>query len=113
MLGTEKIVVNKMMVSGTDKRVYGVSKQVGTVVNGIIPDGRSMVFRARDECEQYEKTFGVKIPGAVLAERMALQFHQRTMYAGQRPLGSSMILATHDNMKGHALWMIEPSGQLY
>jgi 20S proteasome alpha/beta subunit len=26
ILGTEKIVFNKMMVSGTDKRVYSVTK---------------------------------------------------------------------------------------
>lgn len=72
ILGTEKIVLNKMMVSGTDKRVFSVTKQIGSVVNGIIPDGRAMMHRAREECEQYEKMFGIKIPGAVLAERIAL-----------------------------------------
>lgn len=113
ILGTEKIVVNKMMVSGTDKRVYTVTKQVGSVINGIVPDGRAMMFRAREECEQYEKQYGIKMPGAVLAERMSLQFHTRTVYASQRPLGTSMVLATHDNMKGAQLWMIEPSGQMY
>ncbi len=74
ILGTEKIVLSKMMVSGTDKRVYSVTKSIGSVVNGIIPDGRAMMHRAREECEQYEKQFGIKMPGAVLAERMALQF---------------------------------------
>ncbi len=72
ILGTEKIVTNKMMVSGTDKRIYSVTKNSGTVFNGIIPDGRSMMQRARDECLQYEKQFGIKMPGAVLAERMSL-----------------------------------------
>jgi len=102
-----------MMVSGTDKRVYSVTKQVGSVINGIIPDGRSMMFRARDEAEQYEKQYGIKMPGAVLAERMALQFHSKTVYASNRPIRTSMILATHDNMKGAQLWMIEPSGQMF
>jgi 20S proteasome subunit alpha 7 len=50
ILGTEKIVSNKMMVSGTDKRIYSVTKNAGTVFNGITPDGRSMMQRARDEC---------------------------------------------------------------
>jgi 20S proteasome subunit alpha 7 len=113
ILGTEKIVINKMMVSGTDKRIYSVTKQCGSVINGMVPDGRAQMFRARDECEQYEKNFGVKIPGAVLAERMSLQFHTKTVYASYRPIGTSMIMATHDFMKGHALWMIEPSGQMY
>ena len=51
ILGTEKIVLNKMMVSGTDKRVFSITKQIGSVVNGIIPDGRAIMYRAREECE--------------------------------------------------------------
>ena len=31
ILGTEKIVINKMMVSGTDKRAYNVSREIGCV----------------------------------------------------------------------------------
>ena len=31
ILGTEKIVINKMMVSGTDKRAYSISREVGCV----------------------------------------------------------------------------------
>ncbi len=102
-----------MMVSGTDKRTYSVTKSIGSVFNGIAPDGRCVMFRARDECEQYEKNFGIKTPGAVLAERLSLFFHQKTMSNGQRPYGTSLILATHDLMRGPALWMIEPSGQMF
>jgi 20S proteasome subunit alpha 7 len=51
ILGTEKIVQSKMMVSGTDKRTYSVTKSIGSVFNGIAPDGRCVMFRARDECE--------------------------------------------------------------
>jgi 20S proteasome subunit alpha 7 len=113
ILGTEKIVTNKMMVSGTDKRIYSVTKSIGAVFNGMVPDGRAQMFRARDECEQYEKFYGIKMPGAVLAERMSLNYHVSTVYASKRPVGSTIIFATHDNMKGHALWMIEPSGQMF
>ena len=31
ILGTEKIVINKMMVSGTDKRAYAISREIGCV----------------------------------------------------------------------------------
>ena len=31
ILGTEKIVLNKMMVSGTDKRSYSVAPHIGCV----------------------------------------------------------------------------------
>ena len=37
----------------------------------------------------------------------------RTIYSAYRPYGTSVIFATHDNMRGPALWMIEPSGQMF
>jgi 20S proteasome subunit alpha 7 len=36
-----------------------------------------------------------------------------TVYASQRPYGSSIILATNDHLYGYRLFMIEPSGALY
>ena len=54
VLGTEKIVQNKMMVSGTDKRAYNVTRQIGAVCNGMVPDGRAQINRAREEAGQYE-----------------------------------------------------------
>ena len=55
VLGSEKIVMNKMMISGNDKRVYSTARHSGCTFNGLIPDGRHMMFRAREEIEQYEK----------------------------------------------------------
>jgi len=49
VLGTEKIVVNKMLIPGTDKRIFSISPQIGSVVNGLTPDGKSLVFRGREE----------------------------------------------------------------
>jgi 20S proteasome subunit alpha 7 len=36
-----------------------------------------------------------------------------TVYASQRPYGTSMVMAVHDNIKGAGLYMIEPSGSCY
>lgn len=49
ILGTEKIIVNKMMVGGTDKRSYSISKEIGCVFNGLVPDGRALMYRGREE----------------------------------------------------------------
>lgn len=93
LLATEKIVINKMMISGTDKRVYSVTKNIGSVsyallfwhafvqqvINGLTPDGRALMYRARDEAKQYEDMYGIKCPGKILADRIAGQAHMRTM----------------------------------
>jgi len=57
--------------------------------------------------------FGIKIPGAVLSERLALKFQMNTIYSGQRPHGTSIIIGNHDTMKGFQLFMVEPSGTMF
>ena len=113
ILGTEKLVFDKMQVHGTDKRLYSINLSTGGVINGITPDGRSLIQRAREEVNQYSTMFGIKCPGSILADRMAMKFQMSTIYASYRPFGSSLIFANHDNMKGFQLYMIEPSGSCF
>jgi 20S proteasome subunit alpha 7 len=79
----------------------------------LTPDGKALVQRAREEATQYEKMFSIKIPNHVLAERLALRVQMSTIYASNRPFGTSLILAGHDSIKGLGLYMIEPSGSSY
>ena len=71
------------------------------------------MFRAREDAKQYEDNFGIKVPGSVLAERIAGVTQMNTVYSSQRPYGSSIIFAAHDHLKGATLWMCEPSGATY
>lgn len=74
ILGTEKLIFNKMQVQGTDKRLYSINLSTGGVINGITPDGRSLIQRAREEVTQYKTMFGITCPGSILADRMAMKF---------------------------------------
>jgi 20S proteasome subunit alpha 7 len=71
------------------------------------------MYRGREEAVQYEKMFGIKMPGGVLADRLGNRAQLNTVYSSQRPFGSSIILATYDHLKGHGLYMVEPSGASY
>ena len=71
IIGTEKIVVNKMMLSGTDKRIHSITSNMGVVCNGLVPDGKNLVFRGRDEDNQYQKMYGIRMPTGMLANRLA------------------------------------------
>jgi len=57
--------------------------------------------------------FGIRIPGAVLADRMAMRFQMSTIYSAYRPIGTSLIFANHDALKGFGLYMVEPSGACF
>lgn len=113
ILGTEKIVTNKMMMPGTDKRLYSIALNCGGVINGLTPDGRSIIQKAREECTSYKDQFHIKIPGSTLADRLALKFHMSTVYANYRPIGTSIIFGIHDTFKGTQLFMVEPSGACF
>jgi len=59
ILGTEKVIVNKMMMPGSDKRLYSIALNCGGIINGLTPDGRSIIQKAREECCQYKDQFHV------------------------------------------------------
>jgi len=102
-----------MMVPGTDKRLYSIALNAGGVINGLTPDGRAIIQKAREECQQYKDQFHVKIPGGTLADRVALKFQMSTIYANYRPIGTSLIFGINDMFKGTQLYMIEPSGACF
>ena len=72
-----------------------------------------MMYRGREEATQYKKMFGINIPGASLAERLAMQMQMKTIYANFRPFGTSCIISSWDHLRGPQLWMVEPSGACY
>lgn len=57
--------------------------------------------------------FGVPCPGKVLTQRVSLYVHAHTLYWPYRPFGTAPIFATHDDIGGLGLYMIEPSGQCH
>jgi len=113
IIGSEKIVASKMQLPTSDPRIWSVTKHIGITGNGLVPDAKSLMYRGREECAQYEKMYGIKMPGNLLSDRLAQSVHLNTVYAGKRPYGTSVILACWDALNGATLWMIEPSGACY
>jgi 20S proteasome subunit alpha 7 len=75
VLGSEKVITSKLMIPQTDKRIYSISRHAGIVVNGVIPDGRNIMYRGRKELTAYQDMFGIEITGKVLAERLGGYMH--------------------------------------
>lgn len=70
-------MVSKMLVEGTNKRIFSIHDNLGMVVywsshstfqviGGRIPDGKNIVHRARLEAQQYKQNFGIDIIGSVI-----------------------------------------------
>jgi 20S proteasome subunit alpha 7 len=61
--------MSKMLVAGSNRRVFGVDAHCGISITGFAADGRQIVHRAREEASSYKETYGQKILPSVLANR--------------------------------------------
>lgn len=111
VLAVEKPQMSKMLVSGSNRRIFGIDEHCGIAVTGVTADGRQIVNRAREESKSYEDTYGHKILPTVLSNRLALFIHYFTVHGSLRPFGASTLIAAYDDdIKSPELYMIEPSG---
>jgi len=114
VLGVEKLLRNKMLVTKSYRRIFTTSMNSGMAIGGLLPDGRQLVNRARDESASYKNNFGVAIPGKVLAQRVAMFVHAFTEYWHLRPFGVASLLAVYDDSDlGPQLYSVEPSGECH
>lgn len=114
LFATEKLLVSKMLVPGTNKRTYPVHRHAGMVIAGLVADGRQQVARARQEASNYKNAYNEEMPSNMLAERMGLFVHAYTLYWSIRPFGSSVLLGSVDpDTKKPSLFSIEPSGLVF
>jgi len=112
VLGVEKLIVSKMLVEGTNRRISTVDRHAGVAVAGLMADSRQLVERGRYEARSYRQTYNDDIPPKVLSDRLSGFVQMYTLYASVRPFGCSVLLGAYDK-KGPQLFMIEPSGVSY
>ncbi|MCJ1478022.1 hypothetical protein MMC13_006697 [Lambiella insularis] len=136
VLAVEKIISSKLLKPGANKRISTVDRNVGVVSSGLVPDGRHLVSRARDEASSWRSTYKGPIPIAALASRLGGYVQAYTLYSSVRPFGITAIVGGWDSEAelpvdgqvgsgpkvgsggkvqgakagGPGLYMIEPSG---
>ncbi|KAJ7541643.1 hypothetical protein O6H91_10G068300 [Diphasiastrum complanatum] len=112
VFGVEKLIVSKMLLEGSNRRIHAVQRHAAMAMAGVAADGRQIVSRARAEANNYENFYGDEIPIKELCDRVASYVHLSTLYWWLRPFGSAAILGGYDR-DGPQLYMIEPSGVAY
>lgn len=137
VLACEKIISSKLLKPGCNKRIATIDRNVGIVTSGLIPDGRHLTSRGRDEASSWRQTYKAPIPMSSLASRLGSYVQAYTLYSSVRPFGVSAIVGGWDSEAdqgvdgqvgsgpaaaggklddpsvrrgGPALYMIEPSG---
>lgn len=114
IIGTEKLVVNKLLLPTSGKMVHKVDNHAGIAYTGYVPDGRAIVPAAEAECGNYKDYYGEEAPPHVLAGRVGAYMHAHTCYGGYRPFGLAVLIAAFDEVDNESyLHMVSPSGNNY
>ena len=83
-MGVEKLLGNKLLVEGSNRKVHTVARHAGIALTGYSPDTRVIANTAEVECSNYNYNYDSAIPPHVLAQRLGSYLHVHTLYGGYR-----------------------------
>lgn len=74
-----------------------MDRNSGIVTSGLLPDGRHLTSRGRDEASSWRQTYKAPIPMSALASRLGGYVQAYTLYSSVRPFGVTAILGGWDS----------------
>lgn len=114
VLAVEKRITSPLMDPTTIEKIVEVDKHIGCVVSGLMADSRTMVDRARVECQNHWFVYNERMTVESCAQavsNLAIQFGDSDDdgAAMSRPFGVAILFAGIDE-KGPQLYHMDPSG---
>lgn len=109
VVAVEKILISRMLEKNSNNRIHAVDRQAGICICGMLPDGKNIVSRAREETANNRDIFAVPMLGSALASRVGSYVHFHTMSFAYRPLGCTVLIASYSD-DGPQLFVVDPSG---
>ncbi|KAL6938215.1 putative proteasome subunit alpha type-7 [Hanseniaspora osmophila] len=111
VFGVEKLITSKLLVPGKNRKIQTIDRHIGCVYSGLLPDGRHLVNRGREESANFKKMYGRPIPVDAMADRLGQYVQAYTLYNSVRPFGITAIFGGVSKDDGKPeLFMLEPSG---
>lgn len=114
VLAVEKRITSPLMEPTTIEKIVEVDKHIGCAVSGLMADSRTMLDRARVECQNHWFVYNERMAVESVAQavsNLAIQFGDSDDDGGamSRPFGVAILFAGCDE-KGPQLFHMDPSG---
>lgn len=111
LLGADKNVVERLMVSDAVEKLYQVDSHIGAATSGLVADGRQLINRARIMSQSHKITYDEDVSVARLTRDMCEYIQMHTQLAGTRPFGTALLIGGfNDHPK---LFETDPSGSFW
>lgn len=114
VLAVEKRITSTLMVPTTVEKIVEVDKHIGCATSGLMADARTLIERARVECQNhwfvYDERMSIE-SCAQAVSALAIQFGDSGDgdSAMSRPFGVAILFAGIEDGKPQ-LWHMDPSG---
>lgn len=114
ILAVEKRITSPLMEPTTVEKIVEIDKHIGCAASGLMADSRTMIDRARVECQNHWFVYNERMTVESTAQavsNLAIQFGDSDDdgSAMSRPFGVAMLFAGIDE-KGPQLYHMDPSG---
>ena len=106
----QKKVPDKLLDPATVTYLFPISRTVGMLANGPVPDARNASVRAKAEAAEFRYKYGYDMPCDALAKRMANIAQVYTQRAYMRPLGVILTFVSVDEEQGPQVYKTDPAG---
>lgn len=113
VLAAEKRITSKLMIPKTVEKIVEIDKHIGCTTSGLMADSRTLIERARVECQQHWFVYNEKMSVescALAVSELAIKFGDSdSETAMSRPFGVAMLFAGISDNEPQ-LWHMDPSG---
>ena len=111
VLIVDKRVTSRLVEPDSIEKIFEIDDHIGCATSGLVADARSLIDRARIDCQINEITYDEKIRVKTLVKKICDFKQTYTQYGGVRPFGTALLVAGYDET-GPRLFATDPSGAL-
>jgi proteasome alpha subunit len=111
VLIVDKRVSSRLLEASSIEKIFKIDEHIGVASSGLVGDARSLVDRARIECQINRVTYDEKIDVEALAKKLCDHMQTYTQFGGARPYGTALLIAGISDGECR-LFETDPSGTL-
>jgi len=111
VLIVDKRVSSRLLEPASIEKIFLIDEHIGVASSGLVGDARSLVDRARIECQINRVSYNERIDVEALAKKLCDHMQTYTQFGGARPYGTALLIAGISDGECR-LFETDPSGTL-